>query len=167
MSYLGAYLTIDPRWLTDDVRSMARTVLADGFTTDKLPILADALDEAGCDSTELIVALRTGEFGKYGEIDPELVMRFVGYAIPTELEGYDWAEAFAYAGEMFREGEANVSPALPTSNVPLTPFSRWDVVRVVASSEGENDGPNWLCCGELRDGRFFALDAGCDYTGWD
>lgn len=34
-------------------------------------------------------------------------------------------------------------------------------------SEGENDGQPWMCYGLLKDGRYFYLEAWCDYTGWD
>lgn len=82
------------------------------------------------------------------------------------LEGYDWQEAFGYAGEPGTYGEASVSPCVGTET-PVTPFTREDVVEVIASKEGENDGPNWKLLGRLSDGRFFFLSAGCDYTGWD
>lgn len=93
--------------------------------------------------------------------------------IPKELEGDDWQEAFAYAGEGPDErgygvyGIPCVQPALPDLDVPLTHFSRGDVAEVVQAIEGENDGPSWICYGRLRDGRWFCLEAGCDYTGWD
>lgn len=59
-------------------------------------------------------------------------------------ESYDWQEAFKYAS-----------------------FTMDEVESVVASSEGENDGQNWLAVFNLKDGRFAYLEAGCDYTGWD
>ncbi len=46
-------------------------------------------------------------------------------------------------------------------------FTLADVSEVIAAEPGENDGPSWLMAGRLKDGRFFFLDAGCDYTGWD
>lgn len=87
-------------------------------------------------------------------------------AIP--IDDYDWREAFACAGD--KEGEhnsADVRPALPTSKVSLAPFGRVDVAKVFAMREGENDERDWLCYGRLKDGRYFFLTAGCDYTGWD
>lgn len=84
------------------------------------------------------------------------------------MDDYDWREAFACAGDS--EGEhnsADVRPALPTSKVSLAHFGRVDVERVFAMREGENDERNWLCYGQLKDGRYFFLSAGCDYTGWD
>ncbi len=41
------------------------------------------------------------------------------------------------------------------------------MTEILGISEGENDGPDWLLFGQLKDGRFFFLSAGCDYTGWD
>lgn len=91
------------------------------------------------------------------------------YKILPELDGYDWREAFGYAGD---PEATNVSgykpePAAPGMTIDTAPFGRLDVVKLYGISEGENDGPPWLCYGKLRDGRFFFLTAGCDYTGWD
>ena len=61
------------------------------------------------------------------------------------LDDYDWKEAFTYA-----KG-----------------FAREDVESIIDYRLGENDGVNWIMYGRLKDGRYFALEAGCDYTGWD
>lgn len=62
----------------------------------------------------------------------------------------------------------NIERAVPTdAATALAPFGRRDVLRIYALSEGEKDERPWLCLGELRDGRFFFLRAGCDFTGWD
>jgi len=79
----------------------------------------------------------------------------------TRLEDYDWECAFAYVSE------ANIRAAHPTSKVFLVAFTRDDVVEIAHIEDGENDEKDWLCVGLLRDGRWFALAAGCDYTGWD
>jgi hypothetical protein len=60
------------------------------------------------------------------------------------LDTKDWAHVFAY----------------------LDGASRETVAEVLALREGFNDGPDWLCYGRLRDGRYFFVKAGCDYTGW-
>lgn len=85
-----------------------------------------------------------------------------------ELEGYDWKEAFGYAGESgtCASGGSRVD-SVPGATCSNTPFTREDVVKILAISEGENDGPDWICAGRLKDGRWFFLAAGCDYTGWD
>ena len=89
------------------------------------------------------------------------------------LDTYNWASAFEYAGEPYDEersgygyGSADVRTH-PGSGVSTEPFGREDVVAIYQLIEGENDGPSWICVGLLRDGRFFVLEAGCDYTGWD
>lgn len=88
--------------------------------------------------------------------------------VPDVLTGYAWTEAFGYAGEPGTNAEeAKVKPAIPGDGISLKPFARCHVRRVIAHSEGENDERSWLCVGQLHDGRFFALKAGCDYTGWD
>jgi hypothetical protein len=43
----------DPMWLTATVVGLARTIYA-GRAFDRLPILADALKEAGCDNTDVL-----------------------------------------------------------------------------------------------------------------
>lgn len=83
-------------------------------------------------------------------------------------DDYDWREAFGYAGEPrtcadYQSGTNVVS----LDDVDATAFSRSDVVSIVHSAEGEPDGDDWLMVGQLMDGRFFYLSAGCDYTGWD
>ncbi len=89
-----------------------------------------------------------------------------------ELDDGDWSEAFDFAGA--KEGCGNnaggskVGRALPNdADTNLDPFCREDVKRIIAMVEGKHDEQDWLICGELNDGRFFALSAGCDYTGWD
>jgi hypothetical protein len=50
---------IEPEWLTPDVLGLAKGIHADG-AFDRLPILADALQDAGCASAELLDHLRSG-----------------------------------------------------------------------------------------------------------
>jgi hypothetical protein len=49
---------IDPRWLTAPVLGVARGIIADQ-ALDRLPILADALMDAGCDEKRLLAACRS------------------------------------------------------------------------------------------------------------
>ena len=89
-------------------------------------------------------------------------------ASPDKLKGYDWKHAFAYAGEPCDYGSPNVERALPNDeDISVDTFSRSDVEEVIHCVEGENDVNDWIVVGKLRDGRFFALSAWCDYTGWD
>lgn len=85
----------------------------------------------------------------------------------AELDNYDWAEAFKYAGESgeYRSASPDIRKTLGVE-VALTPFTRDDVVELIGIREGENDGASWKCAGRLSDGRWFFLEAGCDYTGW-
>jgi hypothetical protein len=75
------------------------------------------------------------------------------------LNDYDWKNAFAEAGSPIVVKFANP--------VPTESFIREDVVEIIATADGENDGPNWLGVFLLKDGRYAMVDAGCDYTGWD
>lgn len=59
-------------------------------------------------------------------------------------EDYDWQEAFCYAQ-----------------------FNLSDVVEIIATDEGQNDGDTWIGVFELQGGRFGYVEAWCDYTGWD
>lgn len=102
------------------------------------------------------------------EMDPQHAVNAILAGMPIELEDWNWHEAFGYAGEIEACGCQPPSQAVPMgAQIPLNPFSREDVKKVHAYAEGENDGPSWVCIGELWDGRFFHLEAGCDYTGWD
>lgn len=75
----------------------------------------------------------------------------------TILEDYDWEEVFKYA---------TPSGVLPMSIIDTSPFTREDVVYIAGIEEGENDAYDWILYGMLNDGRWFYLQAGCDYTGW-
>jgi hypothetical protein len=88
------------------------------------------------------------------------------------LKDYDWECAFQCAGELPTEedeqyNQADVREEMLGSGVSLAPFCREDVTELYGIDDGENDGEDWICCGRLKDGRFFFLSAGCDYTGWD
>jgi len=50
-------VTIDPAWLTSDVRLLATGIYNDR-AFDRMPILADALQDAGCDNDDILNHLR-------------------------------------------------------------------------------------------------------------
>jgi hypothetical protein len=50
-------VVFEPPWITSDVSAMAKGIYFDR-AFDRLPILADALQEAGCDSTEILTHCR-------------------------------------------------------------------------------------------------------------
>lgn len=88
----------------------------------------------------------------------------------TELDDYDWREAFGYAGEpdtnATDHGGASVSVAEGAS-CSAERFTRDDVLMILHKQDGEGDERPWLMLGRLKDGRWFYLEASCDYTGWD
>ena len=67
---------------------------------------------------------------------------WVGGLFP-EIDNYDWDEVIQRAQ-----------------------FGSEDIDRILAYSEGDNDGPDWLLVAKLKDGRYGAVSAGCDYSGW-
>ena len=76
----------------------------------------------------------------------------------SELDTYDWQEAFGYAGE---------PDTVPGSTTSPASFTREDVAEILLMIEGQNEGPDWVGIFRLNDGRYVHLEACCDYTGWD
>jgi hypothetical protein len=52
-------ITLDPSWLTPTVRHLVDAIYQER-AFDRLPILADALDEAGCDNADILGHCRSG-----------------------------------------------------------------------------------------------------------
>jgi hypothetical protein len=50
-------LALDPAWRTSTVVALARGIAADG-AIDRLPILADALQDAGCEDPDVLALCR-------------------------------------------------------------------------------------------------------------
>ena len=93
-----------------------------------------------------------------------------------QLSDGQWSSAFlmaltgdyAYGDDvaaLCRAGKADAAPL--GSDVSTAGFAVEDVKKIIGIQEGENDGAAWEICGQLKDGRYFLLTAGCDYTGWD
>lgn len=101
---------------------------------------------------------RENEFALYTALwrSGRLLSEWAPGDIPPALDDYNWREAFGYAGE-----DGTLAGNLPKL------FSRRDIRKIIAMSEGENDGYDWVLLAQLWDGRYAALRAGCDYTGWD
>jgi hypothetical protein len=91
------------------------------------------------------------------------------YGTPTHCPGGPALKINGGASEISFEAHNHQHPkSIPfaTHKVGLQPFTREDVKQILSLAWGENDGPNWLMTGQLNDGRFFKISAGCDYTGW-
>lgn len=75
---------------------------------------------------------------------------------------YDWEEVFGEGngGNCSQEVESH-------DGTPIDLVLRCNVVEVIASVNGENDGDSWICVVRLNDGRLACLEGSCDYTGWD
>ncbi len=50
-------VAVDPSWLTSTVTSLATSIYAER-AFDRMPILADALEEAGCDHADILTHCR-------------------------------------------------------------------------------------------------------------
>ncbi len=86
----------------------------------------------------------------------------------ARLENFDWDEVFKYCGTN-SEYSGAVKPPQPTppgSNIADIPFSREDVAEILHIVNGENDESDWAAVFKLKDGRYAAVEAWCDYTGW-
>lgn len=83
-----------------------------------------------------------------------------------ELDDYDWREVFGDPGEYGSLGKPAPEAVPLGSPVDPSPFSREDVAEIHGIVLGENNGPDWICVGKLKDGRYFKASGGCDYTGW-
>jgi hypothetical protein len=92
------------------------------------------------------------------------------------LKNSDWAEAFCdprSSNVGFNEpveavpGESRIPiDIMGSTPIHLDPFCREDVEEIFGMSEGIPDELPWIIYGRLKDGRYFFLEAGCDYTGW-
>jgi hypothetical protein len=72
------------------------------------------------------------------------LIELIGTEEATDYHQWDWRQAFIAAG-----------------------LSLSKVVDVLAASEGQNEGADWIAILKLTGGKFCYLAAGCDYTGWD
>jgi NAD-dependent dihydropyrimidine dehydrogenase PreA subunit len=68
-----SYSTFDPAWRTETVLGLAHGLLARG-SADTLPILADALEEAGCEDQKLLEHCRQGGSCSRGRSVAELIL---------------------------------------------------------------------------------------------
>jgi hypothetical protein len=68
---LRVALPAKPNWLTTDVRLLARGIAADR-AFDRLPILADALEEAGCTDAAVLNHCRAAKAGEESWLIPLL-----------------------------------------------------------------------------------------------
>lgn len=79
---------IDPRWRSSTVIDLCRAMFESG-DWDRLPILSDALMDAGCDNQELIAACQS-------EKEPAFAMRIAANVLGGEhAEAIKWLEQFA------------------------------------------------------------------------
>lgn len=74
-------------------------------------------------------------------------------------QGTDWRNAFDCA---YRDGGRGIVGYTGSTAVCTLD----DVQEVLAHSDGDNDGPNWIAALRLKDGRFVFLSAWCDATGF-
>ncbi len=94
--------------------------------------------------------------------------------IETTLEqmkdSYDWEQIFGHASYETTNYASNpnaVTGDLLAAEAKVGPVYFEDIEEVLASVEGENDGPEWAAIVKLKSGLYLSVEAGCDYTGWD
>lgn len=81
---------------------------------------------------------------------------------PQEFaQSYDWRAAIEYNQQGFTPSKTEGFTG------SIEPFGFDDIAEVIAASEGESDGADWLAVLRLQDNRLIFVAAGCDYTGWD
>lgn len=84
---------------------------------------------------------------------------------------HDWLHVFNYTTNEYLEGTYSGDKGSPEAivgvDVGVDPFDPLDIEEIYGFADGENDGPDWICYGKLKDGRFFSARGGCDYTGRD
>jgi hypothetical protein len=127
---------------------------------------------------ECVEALRT-RYNKYADMPMDsyvtsslrvLLLRVLQEDITTKGWDSTTAQLMLDSGSWhsaFEEAMCCISPAPPYSKMSLDVFTIGDVVGIQHIREGENETMDWICIGQLKDGRWFNLEAGCDYTGWD
>lgn len=83
-------------------------------------------------------------------------------------EDYDWRNVLSYAGvDDCLQGPQSAPNAVGENPPSAEPFGMDDVAAIIAASNGEADGENWMIALQLKDERYAYIEAGCDYTGWD
>lgn len=147
------------QYKTDNVLALLKVWKKDQFKIESevTPILADALQDANYDDEYILRILRTHHTYTDDTDNLAWLEELLGQ-VPKELIGDDWQQAFIVS--------MPPDPCPPALQMDCSPFCRSDVKNVLAFHVGEHDSDNWWCSGELYDGRWFALRAGCCYTGW-
>lgn len=79
----------------------------------------------------------------------------------------DWQTIFMEGGRQEPNMRGGVDEAGNPTTREVRAFKMSDVTKVIATAEGENDGPEWVGLFKTRDGIYLFVKAGCDYTGWD
>ena len=78
-------------------------------------------------------------------------------------EVYDWPNAFSEA--------IGIGYAISEEEEDQLELALDQIEAVLASSEGDNDGPAWMALLQMKKqkgrGRYCFMEASCDYTGWD
>lgn len=145
------------------------------MTSDERCFLDAIAHEPEVDAHKLVYADWLQENG--GTVLPHVIRQQVAFGLPfattavrdiglADLRSdYDWREVFGQGGGGNCHQKADACP--PGSAVDITPPNIEDVVGVVAASNGENDGAEWVGLFEMRDGRYVVASGGCDFTGWD
>lgn len=138
-------VVIEPSWLTSTVVALAQGIYADG-AFDRLPILADALQDAGCEAEDVLGYLRAGRHHKSryvrGDLIPDLLLgkggwrASIGEPTMTEQEWSGCADPWSMLDTVAAEQPASALRRFACaccSRVPsLSPASRAAIDAVAA-----------------------------------
>ncbi len=119
-------VTVEPRWLTSNVVGLARTIY-DDRAHDHLPVLADALMDAGCDVEELLQHCRSEGLHARGcwavdlllekeERGPEVVLFLAGDTLHASDQVPLWAAPPGASSRPSSASELAPSRASPNSS---------------------------------------------------
>lgn len=137
---------VDPRWLSSTVIDLCRTMREEDNYKQRLPILSDALQDAGCDDEKLIAACQKEKCKAYAQ-------RIVALLLGGELaEAVKWLEEF---GERWNFAYRDMIEEAQVREGGLTAMGidLHGADELTRKGSGENDANRYWECVELLTGK--------------
>lgn len=85
---------------------------------------------------------------------------------PLEINPEVWMNNYAYDAFISNTGDWEIR-GCPQPGMYEYKTECREIARVFSYQEGENEGNDWIMCGELKDDSVFFFMARCDLTGFD